>query len=141
MEAVLREHMATPQFRAWLLSLFAGIALVLALAGVYGVMTFVANQRTKEIGVRIALGADPGSILLSMVGRGLKLTVIGLGLGVLGAAVSTRLLSGMLFNVKPTDVTTFAAVLGALGALSLLAMYLPARRASRTDPVLVLRQD
>jgi ABC-type antimicrobial peptide transport system permease subunit len=71
----------------------------------------------------------------------LKLTVIGLGLGLLGAAVSTRLLSGMLFNVKPTDVTTFAAVLGALGALSVLAMYLPARRASRTDPVLVLRQD
>ena len=141
LEALLREHVAAPQFRAWLLSLFAGIALCLAMAGVYGVMTFDAGQRSKEIGVRLALGANPRNILSLMVGRGLKLTVIGLALGVFGAIVSTRLFDGMLFNVKPTDLTTYAGVVAVLGALSLLATYVPARRASRIDPVLVLRQD
>ncbi|MGH9372605.1 MAG: ABC transporter permease, partial [Vicinamibacterales bacterium] len=141
MEALLAEHVATPKFRAWLLSLFAGVALCLAMAGVYGVMAYVAGQRSKEIGVRMALGASAHSILWLMVGRGLKLTAIGLVAGLLGAIASTRLVSGMLFQVEPNDVMTYASVVAGLGLLSLLATYLPARRATRIDPLLVLRQE
>jgi ABC-type antimicrobial peptide transport system permease subunit len=132
---------ATPKFRAWLLSLFAGVALVLAMAGVYGVMAYVAGQRSKEIGLRMALGANARSVVWLMLGRGLTLTVIGLTAGVLGAIASTRLVSGMLFDVKAHDLTTYTAVVAALGLLTLLAIYVPARRATRIDPLLVLRQE
>ena len=141
MNAALAEHVATPKFRAWLLSLFAGIALCLAMAGVYGVMAYVAEQRSKEIGLRMALGANARSVVWLMLGRGLTLTVIGLTAGVLGAIASTRLVSGMLFDVKAHDMTTYAAVVAALGLLALLAIYVPARRATRIDPLLVLRQE
>jgi ABC-type antimicrobial peptide transport system permease subunit len=124
-----------------LLSLFAVVALCLAMAGVYGVMAYVAGQRSKEIGVRIALGASTRNVLWLMIGRGLKLTAIGLATGVLGAFASTRLVSGMLFQVTPHDVATYASVVAALALLSLLATYLPARRATRIDPLLVLRQE
>ena len=141
MNALLADHVATPKFRAWLLSLFAGIALCLAMAGVYGVMAYVAGQRSKEIGLRMALGANARSVVWLMLGRGLTLTVIGLAAGVLGAIASTRLVSGMLFDVKAHDMTTYAAVVAALGLLALLAIYVPARRATRIDPLLVLRQE
>jgi putative ABC transport system permease protein len=141
MNALLARHVATPKFRAWLLSLFAVVALCLAMAGVYGVMAYVAGQRLKEIGVRIALGASAHSILWLMLSRGLKLTGIGLATGVLGAVASARLVSGMLFLVNPYDVLTYAGVVAGLGLLSLLATYIPARRATRIDPLLVLRQE
>jgi putative ABC transport system permease protein len=141
MHAVLAEHVAAPKFRAWLLSLFGVVALCLAMAGVYGVMAYVAGQRSKEIGVRMALGASTGSVVRLMLGRGMKLTVMGLVAGVLGAAASTRLVGGMLFSVRPYDPLTYATVLVGLGLLSLLATYLPARRASRIDPLIVLRQE
>jgi predicted permease len=141
MDALLAQHVATPKFRAWLLSLFGAIALCLAMAGVYGVMAYVAGQRLKEIGVRMALGASARSILWLMLGRGVKLTAIGLTIGVLGAIASTRLLSGMLFQVKPGDVVTYTGVVAGLGLLSLLATYVPARRATRIDPLLVLRRE
>ena len=140
LNALLAEHVATPKFRAWLLSLFGGVALCLAMAGVYGVMAFVAGQRSKEIAVRMALGAGARSVLWLMLSRGLKITAVGLTAGVLGAIASTRLVSGMLFQVQPHDVVTYAGVVGALGLLSLLATYLPARRAARIDPLLALRQ-
>jgi putative ABC transport system permease protein len=141
LNALLAEHVATPKFRAWLLSLFAGVALVLAMSGVYGVMAYVAGQRSKEIGLRMALGANARSVVWLMLRRGLTLTVIGLTAGVLGAIASTRLVSGMLFDVKAHDMTTYAAVVAALGLLALLAIYVPARRATRIDPLLVLRQE
>jgi predicted permease len=141
MDAVLAEHIATPKFRAWLLSLFGGIALCLAVAGVYGVMAYVAGQRSKEIGVRMALGASARSVLWLMLARGLKLAGVGLLAGVLGSAASTRLIAGMLFQVKPYDVLTYTVVVLGLGVLSLLATYVPARRATRVDPLLVLRQE
>jgi predicted permease len=141
MDALLAEHVATPKFRAWLLSLFGAVALCLAMAGVYGVMAYVAGQRSKEIGVRMALGANARSVLWLMLGRGLKLTAIGLGAGLLGAIASTRLLGGMLFEVKPGDVMTYAGVVAGLGLLSLLATYIPARRATLADPLLALRQE
>jgi putative ABC transport system permease protein len=141
MNVLMAEHLATPTFRAWLLSLFGLVALCLAMAGVYGVMAYVAGERSKEIGVRVALGASAKSVLWLMLSRGLKLTAIGLALGVLGAIASTRLLSEMLFDVRPYDVATYAGVVAGLGLLSLLATYVPARRASRIDPLLVLRQE
>jgi putative ABC transport system permease protein len=141
LDALLAEHVATPKFRAWLLSLFGILALCLAMAGVYGVMAYVAGQRSKEIGVRMALGASARSVLWLMLGRGLKLTAVGLAAGILGAIASTRFVSGMLFQVRPYDLVTYAGVVTALGLLSLLATYLPARRASRIDPLIVLRQE
>jgi putative ABC transport system permease protein len=141
MDALLSEHVAAPKFRAWLLSLFAIVALCLAMAGTYGVMAFVAGQRSKEIGVRMALGASVRAVLWLMLGGGLKLTAIGLALGVLGALGSTRLVSGMLFQVEPHDIATYVGVVVGLGLLSVLATYIPARRATRIDPLLVLRQE
>jgi predicted permease len=141
MDALLAEHVATPKFRAWLLGLFAAIALCLAMAGVYGVMAYVVGQRSKEIGVRMALGASARSVLWLMLGRGLKLTGIGLALGVLGAIASARLLSGMLFEIEPRDATTYAGVIAALGLLSLLATYIPARRSTKINPILALREE
>jgi predicted permease len=141
MDALLAEHVATPKFRAWLLSLFAVVALCLAMAGIYGVMAYVAAQRSKEIAVRLALGASAEAVLWLMLGRGLKLTAIGLTVGVLGALASARLVSGMLFDVKPYDVVTYSGVIAGLGLLSLLATYVPARRATRIDPLVVLRQE
>jgi predicted permease len=141
MDALLAEHVATPKFRAWLLSLFGGVALCLAMAGVYGVMAYVAGQRSREIGVRMALGASAHSVQWLMLGRGLKLTGVGLLFGVVGAVASTRLISGMLFQVTPYDVLTYAGVVTTLGCLSLLATYVPAWRAARVDPLLVLRQE
>jgi putative ABC transport system permease protein len=141
LDALLTEHVATPKFRAWLLSLFGVVALCLAMAGVYGVMAYVAGQRSKEIGVRMALGASARSVLWLMLGRGLKLTALGLAAGIVGAIASTRFVSGMLFHVKPDDPATYAGVVTGLALLSLLATYLPARRASRIDPIIVLRQE
>ncbi|PYR45705.1 MAG: hypothetical protein DMF89_24345 [Acidobacteria bacterium] len=141
MDALMAEHLATPKFRAWLLSLFAIVALCLAMAGIYGVMAYVAGQRSKEIGVRMALGASTGAILWLMLGRGLKLTAFGLAGGVFGALAATRLVSGLLFDVKPHDVATYSGVVAALALLSLLATYMPARRATQIDPLLVLRQE
>jgi predicted permease len=141
MNALLAAHFAAPKFRAWLLSLFGVVALCLAMTGVYGVMSYVAGQRSKEIGVRMALGASAGTVLWLMLSRGLKLTAIGLAVGVLGALAATRLVSGMLFDVKPHDVVTYTAVVAGLGLLSLLATYLPARRATQIDPLLALRHE
>jgi predicted permease len=141
LEALLAEHVATPRFRAWLLSLFGAVALCLAMAGVYGVMAFIAGQRSKEIGVRMALGASRRSVLWLMLGRGVTLTATGLALGVAGAVASARLVSGMLFEVPPHDLTTYAGVVAGIGILSLVATYVPARRATRIDPLRVLRQD
>jgi predicted permease len=141
LEALLAEHIATPRFRAWLLSLFGAIALCLAMAGVYGVMAYVAGQRSKEIGVRMALGASAESVLRLMLGQGVKLASFGLVSGVLGAIAATRLVSGMLFEVEPYDLVTYTGVVVGLGLLSLLATYVPARRAARVDPLRVLRQE
>jgi predicted permease len=141
MDDLLAEQIATPKFRAWLLSLFGAVALCLAIGGVYGVMAYVAGQRSKEIGVRMALGATARSVRWLMVRRGMTLAGIGLSAGVAGAIIAARLVRGMLFEVKPHDVATYIGVVALLGLLSLLATYIPARRATRIDPVVVLRQE
>ena len=141
MNALMAGHIATPRFRAWLLSLFAVVALCLAMAGVYGVMAYVAAQRSKEIALRMALGASPAAMTRGIVGRALRMTAAGLTLGVLGAAGFTRLFQGMLFAVDVGDATTYASVIAALGGLSLLAAYVPARRCTRIDPIRVLHAE
>ncbi len=141
METLLSENIATPRFRAWLLSLFALVAICLAMAGVYGVMAYVAGERSKEIGVRMALGATAAGVLWLMVSRSIRLTASGLALGVLGAIAAGQLVNGMLFEVKPQDLATYAGVVAGLGLLSLLATYVPARRATQIDPLVVLRQE
>ncbi|HYW46920.1 MAG TPA: FtsX-like permease family protein [Bryobacteraceae bacterium] len=137
MEARLAERVAAPRFRTLLLGVFAGLAVLLAMAGVYGVMAYVVGQRANEIGLRMALGAAPGDVMR----QGLGLAAIGLALGLTGAAAATRLLGKMMFEVKPGDPMTYAAVAGLLGAVALAASYIPARRAMRVDPVIALRQE
>lgn len=141
MEATVSGNVAAPRFRTFLLLLFAGLAVCLAMAGVYGVMSFAVSQRSNEIGLRIALGASAASVLRLILGQGLILAGLGLALGLAAAAAATRLLSSMLFQVKPNDPVVYFAVAALLGAVTLLAGYVPARRASKIDPMTALRQE
>jgi hypothetical protein len=118
-----------------------GLALCLALAGVYGVMAYAVGQRSKEIGVRMALGASRGSVLRLILGQGMTLTAIGLALGLASAIASARLLATMLFQVQPGDPMVYLTVTVLLGVVALLATYVPARRASSIDPLATLRQE
>ena len=136
---ILDESMARTSFTLVMLGIAAGVALVLGLVGIYGVISYSVSQRTREIGIRIALGAQQGKVRRMFVRHGLVLTCVGVALG-LGAAVGvTRLMSTLLFGVSPLDPVTYAAVSIVLGAVALLASYLPARRASNVDPAEALR--
>jgi putative ABC transport system permease protein len=141
MEEALRESFAQRRFNTALLVVFAGVAGLLAAVGVYGVMSYLVTQRTQELGVRLALGAQRSDILKLVAGEGFKLAIIGIALGTLGAFGATRLLAGLLFGVSATDPLTFVSIALLLAAMALLASYLPASRAARTDPLLALRQD
>lgn len=141
MEALLSEGVAAPRFRTFLFVVFAGLALCLAIAGVYGVMAYTVGQRSKEFGLRIALGASTGSVVRLILGQGLALTGIGLALGLAASTAGTRLLKSMLFEVQPNDPPTFAAVAILLTVVALLACYIPARRTTRVDPMVALRDE
>ena len=141
MAGLISDSVAQPRFYTLLLSLFAGLAAVLAAVGIYGVISYSVSQRTHEIGIRMALGAQRADILKMMVGRGLLLTLLGVALGLGGAFAATRVLSSLLFGVTPTDPATFAAVAAVLAAVALLACYLPARRATKVDPMVALRYE
>ena len=117
------------------------LALVLASVGIYGVIAFLVAQRTREIGVRIALGAQSSDVLRMVLGRGLVLAGLGAAIGLAGAFALTRLLGSMLYDVRPNDLATYAVVTTGLVGVALLACYLPARRAAKTDPIIALRQD
>ncbi|MFW6078277.1 MAG: ADOP family duplicated permease [Gemmatimonadota bacterium] len=139
LDDVVDEALAEPRFTATLLGAFALLALGLAAVGLYGVISFMAARRTREIGLRVALGARRGDVLRLVLGEGVVLTASGILLGVLGALGLTRLLAGMLYGVSATDPVTFMTVAALLGAVAFAASYLPARRAARTDPMRVLR--
>jgi putative ABC transport system permease protein len=130
---------AEPQFRAKLFSLFSMLALLLAAVGIYGVLSQRVVQRTQEIGIRVALGARRDNVLKLILGEGLRLTLIGIAIGIAGSLLLARFLSGMLYGVTPTDPFTVATVSCLLLLVALLACYLPARRAVRLDPLTALR--
>ena len=141
MEAAVAEGVAAPRFRMLLLGLFAGLAVCLAMAGVYGVMSYTVGQRLNEIGLRMALGANTRQVLRMVLGQGLMLAGIGLAIGLAAAVAASRLLGSLLFEVKPTDPLTYLAVSAILGVVALAACYVPAWRATRVDPLVALRQE
>ena len=124
-----------------LLSVFAGVAMVLAAIGIYSVMAYLVSQGTREIGIRIALGATPRGILGLVLRQGATVVAAGLAAGLLGAAALAGLVRSLLFEVRGTDPITFLVVAGALGAVALIATYVPAQRAARIDPIHSLRND
>jgi len=141
MEAVLSDNVAAPRFRTLLFGLFAALAVCLAMAGVYGVMAYAVSQRSNEIGLRMALGAGKGSVLRLILRQGLTCASLGLALGLAAAFAGTRLLTSMLFQVQPNDPWVYLAVAALLGVVTLLASYVPARRAAQIDPLAALRQE
>jgi putative ABC transport system permease protein len=137
----LRSSVATPRYRTILLALFSLIALVLASTGIYGVMSYSVTQRTHEIGVRMALGARRFHVLQLVVRQGMVLVAIGVALGLVLAFALTRVLASVLFNITPSDPLTFSLVAVTLPLVALLACYIPARRATRVDPLIALRYE
>jgi predicted permease len=141
LEALLDDSLAHQRATMLLLSLFAGFALLLAAIGIYSILSYSVRRRVPEIGLRVALGARRIDVLWMIVGNGLRLTGIGLALGAVGALAATRLLSGLLYGVRPADPLTFAGVALLLTAAALLACWLPARLALRVDPMVALREE
>jgi putative ABC transport system permease protein len=139
LDDVLAAPIARPRFRTLLLGLFAGLALLLAAAGLYGVMAYSVSRRTNEIGLRMALGAEVTNILGMILRQAFVLTLAGIAVGIVGAALLTRLLTNLLYEVPPTDPLTFATVIVGLVGVGLLASYFPAWRATRVDPTVALR--
>jgi putative ABC transport system permease protein len=137
----LSDAVAQPRFQTILLSLFGLVALVLVSAGIYGVVSYSVAQRTHEIGVRIALGAQRSDVLQLVISHGMKQVLIGLALGLGGALALTRVMKSLLFGVSTTDPLTFVVIALLLMAIALLACLLPARRAMRVDPMVALRYE
>ena len=141
MDQLLGNSLATRRLTLVLLSSFAVLALLLAAIGIYGVIAYAVRQRTHEIGIRLALGAQASSVLRLIVGQGMKLVVLSTALGLAGAWALTHLLTKLLFNVQPTDPLTFAGVVLLLTMVALLACWIPARRATKVDPMIALRDE
>lgn len=140
MDQVFADASARPRFLAELLAIFAALALALAGVGTYGIVSYSVTERTKEIGIHMALGATRGSVLGMVLGQGLRLTAVGLAAGLAASFGLTRLLQAQLFNVRSTDPVTLAVVTGVIAAVALLACYIPALRATRVDPIVTLRE-
>ena len=141
LDHIRSESIAPQRLNAMLLGVFAGLALLLAVVGIYGVISYAAAQRTHEIGVRMALGAQPRDVLRLVVRQGIALALVGIALGLIGAFLTTRLMSQMLFRVSTTDSLTFVLVPLCLFVVAAVACYIPARRATRIDPIDALRNE
>jgi putative ABC transport system permease protein len=136
---IVADSIALRRLALLLLSVFAAVALALAAAGIYGVMAYAVEQRTHEIGVRMALGAQSGAILKLVIGQGIKLAFAGVALGLVASVALTRTIKNLLFGVSATDPVTFIAITMLLIAVALLACFIPARRAARVNPIISLR--
>jgi putative ABC transport system permease protein len=141
MDQVVAEATAEPRFYVLLLGGFAAVALILAAVGIYGVMSYSVSRRTQEIGIRIALGAQTGDVVKMVVRQGSLLALVGVGVGLMVALALTRLMSGLLYGIQPSDPITFVAVALGLSAVAIVACYVPARRAARVDPMIALRYE
>jgi putative ABC transport system permease protein len=141
MENHLADVVATPRFSSLLVSVFAGLAVLLAAIGIYGVISYSVSQRTSEIGLRMALGADRGNVTRMVLLEAVKLMVSGLFIGLVGAIATARILRSQLFQVSPADPAVYIGMLLLLVAVVLAASYLPAWRASRVEPIEALRQE
>jgi ABC-type antimicrobial peptide transport system permease subunit len=141
LDVLVDNSMGQRRLSAVLLGVFAGLALLLASIGIYGVMSYTVAQRTRELGVRVALGASTGSVLSLVMRQGMTITLIGVGIGLAGAFGLTRLIATQLFSVKATDPATFMTVTAVLVAVAVAATLVPALRATRIDPLEALRQE
>jgi predicted permease len=141
MEQVIADTLWQPRFNLQLIWLFAGLALILAAVGLYGVMSYTVAQRTHEVGLRMALGAQRRDVMKLVVGQGMKLALFGVGAGVVASVALTRLMTTLLFGVSATDFTTYAIIAGLLTLVALLACWIPARRATKVDPMIALRYE
>jgi putative ABC transport system permease protein len=141
MEQLLSRSVAEPRFRTTILATFSILALVMAAIGIYGVMNYLVIQRTREFGIRLSLGATRGDLLQVVIGRAVVLTALGICLGLGGAVLLVRSIAKLLFQTPPLDGWTFAVIPIMLAFVALLASYLPARRATRVDPMVALRYE
>ena len=139
--SLVDDSMTQPRFSMLLLAAFAALALLLASIGIYGVISYAVAQRTQEFGIRLALGAQPRNVFSMVLGQGARLALLGVVLGFIAAFAVTRLMTSLLFGVQPTDPVTFIAVPALLMGVALLACYIPARRATRVDPIIALRYE
>jgi putative ABC transport system permease protein len=141
MDQVLADYLADRRFTMLLLATFATVAMLLAALGIYGVMAFAVRQRTREIGIRLALGASFADVFRAVFAQGMQLVGAGVAIGIAGAWALTRVLSSMLYEVSAADTLVYAAVSAVLAAVAFLAIYIPARRATRVDPMTALRYE
>jgi putative ABC transport system permease protein len=141
MEAIRETALAEPKFNMFLIGGFSLLALMLATIGLFGVIAYAVSQRTREIGIRMALGAQKSQILALVMNRGVRITLLGLALGLGGSLVLSRALASILFDVRPTDVSIYGGLFVVLGVTAMLATYVPALRATRVEPLTALRYE
>lgn len=141
MDQLIEDSVVQERFRTWLVSGFAGLALLLAVIGIYAVISYSVAQQTREIGVRIALGATAGDVSKMVLGHGLRLATAGIAIGLISALGVTRILRSMLYSTSSTDLLSFVLTSAVLLAVALLACYIPALRAARVDPIVALRYE
>src|SRR5205085_8642574 len=138
LEQAISNTVAQARFYTFLFALFGATGLILTLTGIYGVISYTVAQRTQEIGIRMALGAQRSDVLKLLVGQGMVLTAVGIVIGMVAAGALTRLMANLLFGLSPNDPLTFAAIALLLAVVALLACYVPARRATKVDPMIAL---